>query len=65
MRLLVSWTCIFILAAFLTAQVPKTVSIEGHRGTRGHLPENTIPSFKKAIDLGADTLELDVVITKD
>ena len=41
------------------------VSIEGHRGARGHLPENTIPSFLLAIDLGADTLEMDVVITKD
>lgn len=29
------------------------------------MPENTIPSFEKAIDLGADTLELDLVISKD
>jgi len=47
-----------------TAQTSK-VSIEGHRGARGHVPENTIPSFTKAIDLGADTIELDVVISKD
>lgn len=43
----------------------KPVSIEGHRGARGHLPENTIASFIKAIELGADTIELDVVISKD
>jgi glycerophosphoryl diester phosphodiesterase len=43
----------------------KVVSIEGHRGARGHLPENTIASFIKAIELGADTVELDVVISKD
>lgn len=42
-----------------------TVSIEGHRGARGHLPENTIPSFIKAIELGSDTIELDLVISKD
>lgn len=48
-----------------SAQTGKLVSIEGHRGARGHLPENTIPSFIKAIELGADTLELDVVISKD
>jgi glycerophosphoryl diester phosphodiesterase len=29
------------------------------------MPENTIPAFKKAIDLGVHTLELDVVISKD
>lgn len=46
-------------------QTAKTVSIEGHRGARGYLPENTVPSFIKAIELGADTLELDVVISKD
>jgi glycerophosphoryl diester phosphodiesterase len=39
--------------------------IEGHRGARGWMPENTIPAFKKGLQLGADTLELDVVVTKD
>ena len=39
--------------------------IEGHRGCRGLMPENTIPAFKKALDLGVTTLELDVCISKD
>lgn len=39
--------------------------IHGHRGFRGALPENTLPSFLKAADLGCDWLELDVVITAD
>ncbi len=38
---------------------------EGHRGCRGLMPENTIPAFKKAIELGITTLEMDAVITKD
>ena len=38
---------------------------QGHRGTRGLMPENTIPAMKKALDLGVQTLELDVVISKD
>jgi glycerophosphoryl diester phosphodiesterase len=38
---------------------------QGHRGCRGLMPENTIPAFIKAIDLGVTTLELDVVITED
>lgn len=43
----------------------KTIDIQGHRGCRGLLPENTIEGFKKAIELGVHTLELDVVVTKD
>lgn len=43
----------------------KLIDIQGHRGCRGLQPENTIPAFLKAIDLGVNTLELDVVITKD
>jgi glycerophosphoryl diester phosphodiesterase len=39
--------------------------IHGHRGARGHLPENTIPSFIRALEQGANAIELDVVITKD
>lgn len=54
-----------ILSTSVIAQTPRPFSIEGHRGARGYVPENTIPSFKKALDQGADTLELDVVVTKD
>jgi glycerophosphoryl diester phosphodiesterase len=39
--------------------------LEGHRGCRGLMPENSIPGFIKAIDLGVTTLEMDVVISKD
>ena len=44
---------------------PKTIDLQGHRGARGLMPENTIPAFIKALDLGVTTLEMDVVITKD
>lgn len=40
-------------------------SIHGHRGCRGYLPENTIPAFYKAIDMGCHFLEMDVVVTQD
>ena len=36
----------------------------GHRGA-AELPENTIPSFHKALELGADGFELDVRQTAD
>lgn len=39
--------------------------LQGHRGARGLLPENTIPGFLKAVDLGVDTIELDLVVTGD
>ncbi|MBS00457.1 MAG: hypothetical protein CMG37_03440 [Candidatus Marinimicrobia bacterium] len=38
---------------------------QGHRGARGLYPENTIEGFKRTIELGISTLELDLVITKD
>ncbi|PAC32620.1 glycerophosphodiester phosphodiesterase family protein [Flectobacillus sp. BAB-3569] len=56
------------LLAFASLNTPllaQTFEIEGHRGSRGLMPENTIEAFKKAIDLGVNTLELDVCITKD
>jgi len=39
--------------------------LQGHRGCRGLMPENTIPAFLKALDLGVNTLELDVVLSQD
>lgn len=39
--------------------------LEGHRGCRGLMPENTIPAMLRAIDMGVTTLEMDVVITAD
>lgn len=42
-----------------------TIDKQGHRGCRGLMPENTIPAFIKAVDLGVNTLEMDLVITSD
>jgi glycerophosphoryl diester phosphodiesterase len=39
--------------------------ILGHRGARTLAPENSVPSFQKAIHCGADGIELDVHLTKD
>ena len=39
--------------------------IVGHRGASAYKPENTISSFKKAIQMKADFIELDVRATKD
>jgi glycerophosphoryl diester phosphodiesterase len=47
------------------SQTAPTFDIQGHRGARGLMPENTIPAFLKALELGVDTLEMDVVVSKD
>ena len=39
--------------------------IVAHRGVTTQFPENTIPAFQKAIELGADAIELDVRLTRD
>jgi len=41
------------------------MDIQGHRGARGHLPENTLPAFALALEFGVDTLELDCGVTRD
>ena len=48
-----------------TSTLEHPLDIQGHRGARGLLPENTIPSFLRALELGVTTLEMDVVISKD
>ena len=37
----------------------------GHRGARAYEPENTLSSFRRAVELGVDAVELDVRKTKD
>lgn len=44
---------------------PKPFDIQGHRGCRGLMPENTIPAFQKAVELGVTTLEMDLAVTVD
>lgn len=39
--------------------------VQGHRGARGLRPENTLPAFETALDLGVTTLELDLHFSAD
>ncbi len=39
--------------------------LQGHRGCRGWLPENSIAGFEHALELGVTTLEMDCVVTRD
>lgn len=58
-------TVVFIFCSFVSLAQQQKLDVQGHRGARGLMPENTIPAMKKALDLGVNTLELDVVISKD
>lgn len=53
------------MAESAAAQYIPKFDLQGHRGARGLMPENTIPAFLEALNHGVTTLELDVVITKD
>lgn len=50
--------------ASLNSQAVRVLNI-AHRGARGYAPENTLPAFSKAIDMGVDCVELDVHLTRD
>ena len=36
-----------------------------HRGASAERPENTMPAFERAVEAGADALEMDVHLTRD
>lgn len=71
MKLVNSLLALGILLAFAQCQTKTdtmkyaNLDVQGHRGARGLLPENTIPAFIKALELGVTTLELDLAVTKD
>ena len=57
--------CGLLLALSLPSQAQKTIDLQGHRGARALLAENTLPAFTLALQMGVTTLELDVVATRD
>lgn len=57
------FTAIALCTFTISAQ--STFDVLGNRGARGIMPENTIPGMIKALELGATTLTMNVVISKD
>jgi glycerophosphoryl diester phosphodiesterase len=39
--------------------------LQGHRGTRGLAPENTMAAFRRALEIGVTTIETDMAVTHD
>lgn len=51
--------------ALAWATASPAFDLQGHRGARGLAPENTLPAFERALEIGVTTLELDVGVTSD
>lgn len=54
-----------LLCFLIPSGAAPRILVEGHRGARAVLPENSLPAFEHAIRVGADVLELDVWVTAD
>lgn len=69
MRVLIGVALICLAACTPTTEKSErtmhAIDIQGHRGCRGLMPENSISGFLKALDIGVNTLEMDAVISKD
>jgi len=54
-----------LVAASLLGGCASTFDLQGHHGARGLMPENTLTTFARALEIGVTTLELDTNISKD
>lgn len=53
------------IAALSSCSSRQTVDIQAHRGGMGLMPENTIEAMLNSVNLGVNTLEMDLVVTSD
>ncbi len=70
MRLLAVLVLGFFMSPFAALADPPTLTgkpaiIIAHRGASGYLPEHTLEAYARAIELGADFIEPDLVFTSD
>ena len=56
---------VLLCAALHSPAGAAAFDLQGHRGARGLMPENTLPAFALALSLGVTTLEMDIAITQD
>ena len=54
-----------LLTFITTLAMAQKIHVQGHRGARAVLPENTLKGFQYAIDLGVEVIELDLTVTAD
>ena len=54
-----------IVLALWSSVTAHAFDLQGHRGTRGLAPENTMAAFERALAIGVTTLETDLAVTRD
>ncbi|OBF05451.1 glycerophosphodiester phosphodiesterase [Mycobacterium sp. ACS4054] len=64
-RLVAALLGLSLLCASTASAQPADFDLQAHRGGRGETTEESLRAFAKALELGVDTLELDVNITRD
>ena len=56
----------FLLFALMTVSAAaQAFDLQGHRGARGLAPENTLAGFERGLEIGVDSLEMDVAVTAE
>ncbi len=70
MQGLLPYLSIFVLMMLMGCQtgrdqLPEGFDLQGHRGAMGLKPENTMPGFFKAVDLGVTTIEFDLAVSAE
>ncbi len=64
-NILLGYRSISLLIICMITACSTHFDLQGHRGARGLLPENTLPAYEQALRIGVTTLELDVGVSSD
>jgi glycerophosphoryl diester phosphodiesterase len=64
-NILLGYRSICLSIICMTTACSTHFDLQGHRGARGLLPENTLPAYEQALRIGVTTLELDVGVSRD
>jgi glycerophosphoryl diester phosphodiesterase len=59
------FTALSVSMAMALIEPTAAFDLQGHRGARGLMPENTLAGFARAIAIGVTTLETDLAVTRD
>lgn len=62
---MLDWIAMIAAATLSPSTLPARPLVIAHRGSSGERPEHTLASYQRAIDVGADFIEPDLVMTKD
>ena len=56
---------LLLLLAMASLASAQPIQVYAHRGARAFCPENTLPAYAATLKIGADWLDMDVVLTRD